>query len=81
MGKKADGNLAKELEDIDSTIAIGEDYVNKLYQMQEENATLGDLYSGSLDIDLASAKDQIKELKGVDKTIIDALNNRVNAVE
>jgi len=38
MGKGADNQLAKELAEIDAADAIGDNYIDKLYQLQEENA-------------------------------------------
>ena len=81
LGKGADNQLAKELEEISTIEAIGDKYVDKLYQLQEENEVLGDLYGGSLDIDLSATQEQIKDLKDVDSTIISALNDRVETVK
>jgi hypothetical protein len=38
MGKGADNQLAKELAEIDAAADLGEQYIDKLYQLQEENA-------------------------------------------
>ena len=64
MGKGADDYLAKELAEIDTNLAKGQ-YVDALYELQENNETVGELYSGSLDIDLEKIK---AETKGLDVT-------------
>ena len=81
MGKGADNQLAKELAEIDAAEAIGDNYVDKLYQLQEENAQLGELYSGSLDIDLKAIQTEVDAIKTADGILEEALNNRIETVK
>ena len=81
LGKGADNQLAKELAEIDAAAAIGDNYVDKLYQLQEENAQLGELYSGSLDIDLNTIQAEVDAIKTADGVLEKALKNRVETVK
>ena len=84
MKAQGDNILAAELQAIDATSQIRENYVEKLYELQEENSSFGELYSGSLDIDLGSISKQIEGLEDLEEysyILIDALENRVETVQ
>ena len=81
LGKYADNQLAIELAEIDAAAAIGDNYIDKLYQLQEENAQLGALYSGSLDVDLNTIQTEVDAIKTADGILEKALNNRIKTVK
>ena len=81
LGSKADQTLVNEIKDLEPTETMREEYVNKLYELQKENATLGNLYSGDLDIDLGAAQKEIDKLEDVNDVVKNALNERVNIVK
>lgn len=76
LGKGADNQLAKDLEAIDSTVAKA-DYVNALYELQETNEQIGDLYSGSLDVSLDGIDAQIEAIENVDANVTSVLKKAV----
>ena len=81
LNKEADETLVDEIKKLEPTEIMREEYINKLYELQKENATLSNLYSGDLDINLKAAQEEIGKLEDVNDVIKNALDKRVNIVK
>lgn len=82
--KESDDQLAKKLQEMDSTIAKA-DYVDALYELQETNEQISDLYSGSLDVSLEGIDAQIAAIENADANVTSilkkAVQNRKETIE
>ena len=79
--KKASTELASQLEELDTLEAVGNNYVDKIYELTQNNESIGELYGSSLDIDLNEIKSDIGKIEDLNENVIDALENRVEQVE
>ena len=78
--KEAEKQVMTNLQSTATVENMGK-YVDEIYKLQEQNEAIGELYGGSLDIDLQESEDAINKLTDVSDIAKKAMQEQVKIVK